>query len=91
LEAGSASPEALDAVRKGNADVISFFSASAFRSVQSKLGTEALGRVAIAAIGPVTADAIRDAGIKVAVEWKVPTSSAFVAALLKDFAAETIS
>lgn len=91
LEVDSASPESLDAVRKGNADVISFFSASAFRSVQSKLGTEALGRVAIAAIGPVTADAIREAGLKVAVESKVPTSKAFVTALLKHFGVETVS
>ena len=89
LEADSASPEALDAVRKGNVDMISFFSASAFRSVRSRLGADALGQVSIAAIGPVTADAIREVGLKVTVESKVPTTKAFVAALLKHFSVDT--
>ncbi len=87
LEADSAPPEALDAVRKGEVDMVSFFSASAFRSVQARLGAEVLGRVPIAAIGPVTADAIREAGLTVTVESRVATSKAFVAELLKHFAA----
>jgi uroporphyrinogen-III synthase/uroporphyrinogen III methyltransferase/synthase len=91
LEVDSGAPEALEAVRKGNVDMISFFSASAFRSVRSRLGTEALAGVSIAAIGPVTADAIREAGLKVAVESKVPTSKAFVAALLKHFSVGAVS
>jgi len=69
-------------------DIISFFSASAFRSVSARVGMDVVGRVAIAAIGPVTADAIREAGLKVTVESKVPTAKAFVAALLQHFSAD---
>jgi uroporphyrinogen-III synthase len=89
LEVDSAAPEALEAVRKGEVDLVSFFSASAFRSVSKRVGVDVLGRVAIAAIGPVTADAIREAGLKVAVESKVPTAKAFIAALLAHFSAPT--
>jgi uroporphyrinogen III methyltransferase/synthase len=88
LEVDSAAPEALEAVRKGELDMISFFSASAFRSVSARVGVDVLGRVAIAAIGPVTADAIREAGLKVAVESTVPTAKAFIAALLKHFSVD---
>lgn len=89
LEVDSAAPEALEALRKGEVDLVSFFSASAFRSVSKRVGVDVLGRIAIAAIGPVTADAIRDAGLKVAVESKVPTAKAFIAALLQHFSEET--
>lgn len=89
LEVDSAAPEALEAVRKVEVDIVSFFSASAFRSVSKRVGVDVLGRVAIAAIGPVTADAIREAGLKVAVESKVPTAKAFIAALLAHFSAPT--
>ena len=86
LEVDSAVPtEALDAVRKGEVDIISFFSASAFRSLCAKVGAEVLGRIPIAAIGPVTADAIREAGLNVTVESKVPTAKAFIAALIAHF------
>jgi uroporphyrinogen III methyltransferase / synthase len=85
LEVDSVPTEALEAVRKGEVDIISFFSASAFRSVSAKVGAEVLGRIPIAAIGPVTADAIREAGLKVTVESKVPTAKAFIAALLAHF------
>jgi len=89
LEADSASPEVLEAVRNGNVDLVSFFSASAFRSVRARLGVDALSHIAIAAIGPVTADAIREVGLVVAVESKVPTTKAFVSALLKHFSVDT--
>jgi uroporphyrinogen III methyltransferase/synthase len=85
LEVDSVPTEALDAVRKGEVDIISFFSASAFRSVSAKVGVEVVGRIPIAAIGPVTADAIREAGLTVTVESKVPTAKAFIAALLAHF------
>jgi uroporphyrinogen-III synthase len=91
LEADSVPSEALDAVRKGEVDIISFYSASAFRSVSSRVGVDVLGRIAIAAIGPVTADAIREAGLKVAVESKVPTAKAFIAALLGYFGGTAVS
>ncbi len=85
LEAGSAAPEALEAVRRGGVDLVSFFSASAFHSLVGLLGKESLERVAIAAIGPVTAAEIRAAGLKVAVEAPEATTKAFVAALVGYF------
>jgi uroporphyrinogen-III synthase len=85
LEAGSAAPEALEAVRRGDVDVVTFFSGSAFHSLFGLLGKEALGRLAIAAIGPVTAGEIRRVGLTVAIEAPEATTKAFVAALVGYF------
>lgn len=86
LEAASAAPEALEAVRRGAADVVTFFSGSAFRSLLGILGKECLGRVAIAAIAPVTAAEIRAAGLSVVIDAPEATTKAFVAALVRYFA-----
>lgn len=57
----------LHAVRTGEVDVITFFSPSAFHNLAEELGPNVLrsihSQAAIAAIGPVTAGALRDAGI----------------------------
>jgi uroporphyrinogen-III synthase len=57
----------LRAVQGGEADVITFFSPSAFRNFAEELGLNLLrtihSQTAIAVIGPVTASALRDAGI----------------------------
>lgn len=82
------SPEAFDAVRSGNADVICFFSPSAFRSIESRVGLEALRRASLAAIGPVTAAVIRAAGFEVAIESREATTKTFVDALSERFAAK---
>jgi uroporphyrinogen-III synthase len=87
LEAGSAAPEALEAVRRGDVDVVSFFSGSAFHSLFGLFGKESLCRVAIAAIGPVTAVEIRAAGLTVAIEAPEATTKAFVAAVVGYFSA----
>ena len=81
----AASPEAISAVRGGEADVVSFFSSSAFHSLAERVGLEALRRAALAAIGPVTAAAIREAGLPVAIEAPQATSESFVAALVDYF------
>jgi uroporphyrinogen-III synthase len=83
----SVSPEAFEAVHSGNAGVICFFSPSAFHSVESRVGREILRRTPLAAIGPVTAAAIRAAGFEVAVESSEATTKSFVAALSERFAA----
>lgn len=57
----------LRAVQTGEVDVITFFSPSAFQNLAEELGLNLLraihSQTAIAAIGPVTAGALRDAGI----------------------------
>jgi uroporphyrinogen-III synthase len=81
----AAAPETIAAVRSGEADVISFFSSSAFQSLAERVGLETLRNVPLAAIGPVTAAAIREAGLTVALEAPQATSESFVAALLDYF------
>jgi uroporphyrinogen-III synthase len=78
-----------EALLRGNADALTFFSPSAFRFFAGTFGREALlrlsSRVALAAVGPVTAAAIREAGLPVAVEAIQSTTAALVAALERHF------
>jgi uroporphyrinogen III methyltransferase/synthase len=80
---------AFDALVHGDADAITFFSPSAFRHFAGLFGNESLrrlsARVALAAVGPVTAEAIRQAGLPVAVEAAQATTGALVAALERHF------
>jgi uroporphyrinogen-III synthase len=85
LEFASEDLIALNAVRRGEVDVVSFFSASAVRSLIGRLGKDLMSRVRIAAIGPVTAAEIRAAGLTVTIEAREATTKAFVAALAEYF------
>ena len=85
ISCDAAAPEAVAAVRNGEADVVSFFSSSAFHSLAERVGLDALRNVALAAIGPVTAAAILESGLSVAIEAPQATSESFVAALLDYF------
>jgi uroporphyrinogen-III synthase len=80
---------AFEALLRGDADAITFFSPSAFRYFAETFGREALrrlnARVALAAVGPVTAAAIREAGLPVAMEAAQATTAAVVAALVSHF------
>ena len=80
---------ALEALVRGQADALAFFSPSAFRHFAESFGRDALrrltARVALAAVGPVTAAAIRQAGLPVAVEAADATTPALVAALERHF------
>jgi uroporphyrinogen III methyltransferase / synthase len=87
VPSSSAAPEALELVRRGDVDVIAFFSASAFHHLAERVGHAALGRATIAAVGPVTAAAIRETGLTVEIEARQATSASFVAALTEYFAA----
>jgi uroporphyrinogen-III synthase len=89
-------PESVDAplveaICGGKADAITFFSPSAFREFQNLAGAGVPAgwnsRVALAAVGPVTAQAIRAAGWPLAIEADEATTASLVAALERYFAA----
>jgi uroporphyrinogen III methyltransferase/synthase len=85
--------EQLARVTRGEADAILFFSPSAVHSFLELSGKKQLSilqdRIAIAAIGPVTARALRDAGVHRIVLAPEPTASAVVTALASRFATRT--
>jgi uroporphyrinogen III methyltransferase/synthase len=92
----TAGPEAfdrslIDAIRDGLVDAVAFFSPSAFHEFQKLMGPDLLGkhnsRVALAAVGPVTAGAIRGAGLPVAIEADEATTASLVAGLERHFSA----
>jgi uroporphyrinogen-III synthase len=92
----TAGPESADAslvaaICGGKADAVTFFSPSAFREFQNLAGEGVPAgwnsRVALAAVGPVTAQAIRAAGWPLAVEAAEATTASLVAALERYFAA----
>lgn len=90
LSVNTLDSEVLDRIERGQADVVSFASPSAFFALARHFGEEKLRRLAnsmrIAAIGPTTAAAIRRTGIEVAIEAAVPNSAGFAAAIASYFA-----
>ncbi len=87
---GQQGQNALHEVQAGAVDVVALASPSAFERLAEQLGMEALReltrRVALAAIGPVTAAAIRQAGLPVAIVPSKPSAESFVDALAAHFA-----
>jgi uroporphyrinogen III methyltransferase / synthase len=85
LRATEADQEAINRVAKGEADAVLFFSPSAVHTFIDLVGRERVkalqGRVAMASIGPVTAAALRDAGIQRIITAPEATPDAVVAAL----------
>lgn len=81
--------EALKRIMHGEADVVTFASPSAFQNFADETGIEELGRMTshcvIAALGPVTAQAIRETGVPVGIEAKESTSAGLVEAIEKYF------
>lgn len=85
---------ALNEIRQGRADVVTFASPSAFHSFVERMGADVLrqlsglsraeprGRIVFAAIGPVTARAIEQAGFSVAIEAADSTAAGLVAAII---------
>jgi uroporphyrinogen-III synthase len=90
---GVADPGTLEALREARVDVVSFFSPSAVENICEELGTEALSRLgtraAFAAVGPVTAAALRKAGFPAAIEAQLATAESMVGAIVKYFDAST--
>jgi uroporphyrinogen-III synthase len=78
-------PEALDALREGRIDIVTFTSSSTVRNLVAMLGgTEALQRPLIACIGPITADTARELGLRVDVMASEYTVEGLVAALREE-------
>ena len=92
VAAGPEGEAALEKIRNGQVDVVTLASPSAFERLAEQLGAEALvaltrsGKVALAAIGPVTAAAIRQAGLPVAIVPSKPGAESLVEALAAHFA-----
>jgi uroporphyrinogen-III synthase len=90
---GVAEPRVMDAMREARVDVVSFFSRSAVENLHSELGAEVLSRLgaraALAAIGPLTATALRNAGLPVAIEAKEATAESMATAIAKYFSTRT--
>jgi uroporphyrinogen III methyltransferase / synthase len=92
----TAGPETFDRglieeICHGQVDAVTFFSPSAFREFQKLMRPEGLANrdspVALAAVGPVTAEAIHAAGLPVAIEADKATTASVVAGLERHFSA----
>ncbi len=79
--------EGLRRLYDGEVDIVTFASSSAVRNLVQMLrgDVEPLRRPLIAAIGPITAQAVRDVGLKVSVMPEKHTVEALVAALLDHY------
>jgi uroporphyrinogen-III synthase len=82
---GVIEPGVMRAIREAQVDVISFFSPSAIENMRGELGEGVLSRLgakaALAAVGPVTAAALRNAGLPVAIEAPRATAESVAAAI----------
>lgn len=89
--AGRIDPGVMRAVREVQVDVISFFSPSAIENMRAEFGDDLLARLgakaALAAVGPVTAAALRSAGLPVAIEAPLATAESMAAAIGNYFSA----
>lgn len=85
-------PEILGRVRAATVDAIVFASPSAYRNMAAFMAAGELeaisGRLAMAAIGPVTAGAMREAGARVAIEAGEPSAQGVAAAIAAYFSAD---
>jgi uroporphyrinogen III methyltransferase/synthase len=86
---GAIDPEVMRAIREAQVDVISFFSPSAIENMRGELGEDSFARLgakaAMAAVGPVTAGALREAGFRVAIEAPLATAESMAAAIVNYF------
>jgi uroporphyrinogen III methyltransferase / synthase len=81
--------EKLDGIRRDGADVFVFASPSAFRNFARTVGADELKRFAVnsafVAIGPTTAQAIRETGVPVEIEAAKPNSAEIIKAMIDHF------
>ena len=86
---GAIEPGVMRAIRDAQVDVISFFSPSAIENMRAALGEEVLSllgaKAALAAVGPVTAAALRSAGLPVAIEAPHATAESMADAIANYF------
>lgn len=89
----SIDPEILSRLERGEVDVVSFASPSAFLALGERVGAETMRRLAatarLAAIGPTTAAAIRHAGYEVSIEAEVSTAAGLAAAIATYFSRDS--
>jgi len=82
---GTAEPGVIEALREARVDVVSFFSPSAVENLRGELGADVLSRLAckaaMAAVGPVTATALRKIGLPVAIEAPESTAESMAKAI----------
>lgn len=94
VPAGNVDPAVLARIERGEVDVVSFASPSAFLALGERLGTETLRRLAgsarLAVIGPTTAAAIRRAGFEVTIEAEVSTAAGLAAAIATHFSKNSV-
>ena len=92
---GAVDPALATAIRRADVDLVSFFSPSAVQNLRSELGDETLRRLAskaaFAAVGPVTAAALRNAGLRVAIEAPIATAESMALAIADYFSASARS
>lgn len=92
---GAIDPAVKRAIRDAEVDVISFFSPSAIENMRADLGEEVLSslgaKAALAAVGPVTAAALRSAGLPVAIEAPLATAESMAAAIADYFSTKADS
>jgi uroporphyrinogen-III synthase len=92
---GAIDPEVMRAVQGAAVDAISFFSPSAVENMRGELGAEIFSRLtaraALAAVGPVTAAALKKAGLPVAIEAPFATGESMAIAIEKYFSASESS
>lgn len=90
LRPTSADEQSLKQISTGQADAVLFFSPSAVHHFAELLGREQFGllqdRLAIAAVGPVTAKALRQAGVQRIVIARDTTAPAVIVSLMEHFA-----
>jgi uroporphyrinogen III methyltransferase/synthase len=90
LRPNNADQQRLASIARGEADAILFFSPSAVHNFLELSGRKQLNilqdRIAMTAIGPVTAKALRDAGVHRIVQAAEPSASAVLQALESRFA-----
>jgi uroporphyrinogen III methyltransferase/synthase len=79
--------DALELVRDGRVDVVTFTSGSTVRSFLSAVGNkgELRGKFASASIGPITSRALRDAGFEPDIEASVYTVDGLIEAIERHF------
>jgi uroporphyrinogen-III synthase len=92
---GRIDPAVMSAIRETEVDVISFFSPSAIENMRAELGQELLSRLGakakMAAVGPTTATALRDAGLTVAIQAPLATAESMAVAIATYFSTNTES
>lgn len=90
---GAIDPEVMRVIREAQVDVISFFSPSAIENMRAELGEDLIARLGakavFAAVGPVTAASLRNAGMPVAIEASHATAESMAAAIA-DYFSQTV-